>query len=319
MTRQDLLQSLATTIADYRQGEISAPDCAHVDRWIRQFDAAVQEPMLAEMDHVLKQSYLSREYFLSFLRGVARMSRLAGFPGYWQTLRTVLSRLVGSAIPRKHATRAYPVLWRDVQLLEIQKHGASQQERVRLLKEVLSQEHGPKPFYCRGAKGPVLYLDDVLFTGNRIIADLVEWIRTDAPEGADLVVIVIAFYRRGFWYSHKKILRAAADARKTIRIHWLRATEFQDRRRAAVRDGFHPTRVPDLPLAHAYAWQLGEAGFPPGLRLAGSGDQSRLFSSEAGRHFEPQAVYSSLASFGVPVACVFNHLDVRRRLLFFTC
>jgi hypothetical protein len=55
--RQRLLQSIAMKISDYRQGEIAVPTEEHVDRWIRQFEPAVQEPMLAEMDHVLRQSY----------------------------------------------------------------------------------------------------------------------------------------------------------------------------------------------------------------------------------------------------------------------
>ena len=69
--RRHLLESIAATIRDYRQGEIAFPDTDHVDRWIRQFDGPVQEPMLAEMDHLLKNSYLSRERFLVFLRGLA--------------------------------------------------------------------------------------------------------------------------------------------------------------------------------------------------------------------------------------------------------
>ena len=53
--RAELVGSIASTIADYRQGEITTPDADHVERWITQFDAAVQEPMLAELDHVLKR------------------------------------------------------------------------------------------------------------------------------------------------------------------------------------------------------------------------------------------------------------------------
>ena len=57
MTRAALLQQIATTIADYRQGEIPQPSSAHVEQWVNQFDAAVQLPILQEMDHVLKKTY----------------------------------------------------------------------------------------------------------------------------------------------------------------------------------------------------------------------------------------------------------------------
>jgi hypothetical protein len=52
-TRNELLTSIATTIQDYRAGEISKPTPAHVDRWVKQFDVAVQLPLLSELDHVL--------------------------------------------------------------------------------------------------------------------------------------------------------------------------------------------------------------------------------------------------------------------------
>jgi hypothetical protein len=59
-TRSRLLESIAETIADYREEEIQAPTPAHVDMWIQQFDTAVQEPMLAELDHIFKRTYLSK-------------------------------------------------------------------------------------------------------------------------------------------------------------------------------------------------------------------------------------------------------------------
>jgi hypothetical protein len=51
--RANLLKSIAAMIADYRSGEILAPTPEHIDRWIGQFDAAVQVSMLAELAHTL--------------------------------------------------------------------------------------------------------------------------------------------------------------------------------------------------------------------------------------------------------------------------
>ena len=42
--RDDLLASIAATTADYREGDLAAPTPEHVERWINQFDAAVQLP-----------------------------------------------------------------------------------------------------------------------------------------------------------------------------------------------------------------------------------------------------------------------------------
>jgi hypothetical protein len=57
--RNDILASIAETTADYRKGDLDAPNPAHVDCWVNQFDAAVQLPILRETDHVLKKTYFS--------------------------------------------------------------------------------------------------------------------------------------------------------------------------------------------------------------------------------------------------------------------
>jgi hypothetical protein len=54
-TKRELLDTIATTIADYRVGEIERPD---VERWIAQFpDKATHVPMLEELDHLLRATY----------------------------------------------------------------------------------------------------------------------------------------------------------------------------------------------------------------------------------------------------------------------
>ena len=37
MASKKLLESVASTLADYRKGEIEPPDADHVKRWIQQF------------------------------------------------------------------------------------------------------------------------------------------------------------------------------------------------------------------------------------------------------------------------------------------
>ena len=59
--RNNLLASIAQTIQDYRNGSLPQPITDHVERWVQQFDAAVQLPILQEIDHVLKNVYFSKE------------------------------------------------------------------------------------------------------------------------------------------------------------------------------------------------------------------------------------------------------------------
>lgn len=48
--QDDLLASIAEKIVDYREGDLPTPTPQHVERWINQFDAGVQLPILREMD-----------------------------------------------------------------------------------------------------------------------------------------------------------------------------------------------------------------------------------------------------------------------------
>ena len=94
--RDDLLASIASTIKDYRAGEIAEPTPEHVDRWISQFGADVQIPMLRELDYVFKRCYVSKP-----------------------SLQRMLGEIV-SAFPRE--------FWQSANILDTQENGKSQHE-----------------------------------------------------------------------------------------------------------------------------------------------------------------------------------------------
>ena len=155
--RAELLGSIATTIADYRRGEITTPDADHVESWITQFDAAVQDPMLAELDHVLKKTYVTRANVEQFLGVVLTAKELGGDD---------------------------PCdFWRKANLLSIQGAGNSQREMLVLFGSVLQSMCGLDLDDCGSDDGPYIYLDDVVFTGNRIKNDLSAWIQASVPCG----------------------------------------------------------------------------------------------------------------------------------------
>jgi hypothetical protein len=67
---QQMLETTAAIISDYREGEISRPDAAHVQRWLSQFDEAVREALLTELTHVLRRTYVSKISVEKFLAGL---------------------------------------------------------------------------------------------------------------------------------------------------------------------------------------------------------------------------------------------------------
>lgn len=258
--RTALLASIADTIKDYRDGELPQPTPAHVDRWIQQFDADTQLPILREMNHVLKQTYFSLAKVTGFLRGLVQTEKLAG--------------------------QDPCAFWRSVNFLNIQKGGNSQTEMLALFDAVLQEQCGFSVAECGDESAVYLYLDDGLFTGNRIRRDLEAWIATDAPAATSLHIVTIALHSGGQYYANGKIKEAGTAAGKRCAVKWWRAIEIEDRRRYSdTADVLRPTSIPDDAAVRDYVEGM---RYQPTLRQPGNVGGNSLFSSDAGKQLLEQ-------------------------------
>ncbi|CAM8824560.1 hypothetical protein WL28_22775 [Burkholderia ubonensis] len=254
--RDDLLAAVANTISSYRTAEIVVPTPAHVDTWLNQFTPASQLPFLREFAHVIAQRYLSRAGVTTFLEGLAGNAALVGQD---------------------------PVdFWRKANVLQIQANGQSQNEMVALLADVLMRRYGVAGHECGREKNVFIYLDDILFTGNRVATDLEAWIRNAAPNAATLHIVLVAFHTSGQYYLSTNRLKKAVDASgKAIKINYWRAVELENRNAYRDRsDVLWPAVLPGAPEVQQYLPKQGR--FPIELRPPGNQQQS-IFSSEAGR------------------------------------
>ena len=163
--RRNLLTSITNTIKDYRAGEIPEPTPDHVDQWINQFDENVQLPMLRELDHVFKLTYISRDKAFQLLRQIAGNFSCE--------------------------------FWREAHILNIQRNGSSQREIRELFRQILRNRCGHDINYRGSAGGDFVYLDDAIFTGERVIDDLSHWLQNQTVENATLHVMVIAIHELG--------------------------------------------------------------------------------------------------------------------------
>lgn len=152
--RHDLLGLVANTINGYRVGEIATPTPDHVERWVSQFSQTVQIPLLRELSHVLNHTYLSKSMLDTFLSGLVKNEKLTG-----------------------ENSRAF---WSSTNFLDVQNHGHSQDEMLSLFDATLRRECGLKLQDCGAKGGHFVYLDDVMFSGNRVGNDLAKWIVEDA-------------------------------------------------------------------------------------------------------------------------------------------
>ena len=253
--RNDLLASIAATSADYREGDLVAPTPAHVERWVNQFDADVQLPILREMDHVLKQTYFSRKATRSFLARLYQTEKLVGDDPC--------------------------AFWKGTKFLDIQGGGASQKEMLALVSKVLSTKCGFEAADCGTAPHAFAYLDDAIFTGNRVRRDLETWIAKDAPTEAKVHVITIALHSGGQYYANGKIKVAARSAGKNIGFNWWRAIELEDQRvNTNSSDVLRPVAIPDDDPVKEYVEAMNHK---PHLRTAGQVGGKKIFSSDEGR------------------------------------
>ncbi len=287
--RDILLASIVKTTADYRAGEIAPPTPSHVQKWIEQFDSAVQIPILREMDHVLKSTYISQKIMKSFLADMFKNTELVGNDPC--------------------------AFWKCVKFLDIQDRGTSQKEMLALFDELLKENCDFTSANC-GTTSPdtFVYLDDGVFTGNRVRYDLEEWITEEAPEEARVHIITIAEHSGGQNYAHGKIKKAARDAGKKITLEWWQGERLEDERdNIDVSDVLRPTQIPDDPRVKEYAAGIG-IKYPLEFRTLGHVSVNNIFSSDAGR----QVLEDEFLKKGVHIRELCHHLKPNQRPLGYT-
>jgi hypothetical protein len=254
--RTDLLTAIATTIQDYRAGELPQPTPDHVERWIRQFDSSVQLPMLRELDYVLARTYFTKASVSSFFSDLITHKQLAGEDPC--------------------------AFWSVSDIFDIQQNGNSQSEIRGLFGDALNEKCGLQLDCCGGPDGAFIYLDDVLFSGGRIGDDLERWITVEAPEKAKVHVIVITAHRFGEWKCKNRLLAAAKNAGKVIDFLFWAALRIENRNSARDRsEVLWPALIPDDVMLKAYMSE--ETRFPFQPRNPGGQLQHPVFSSEQGR------------------------------------
>jgi hypothetical protein len=171
-------------------------------------------------------------------------------------------------------------------LLALQRAGSGQSEMLAILRSLLGTTPEADADGCAVDPRRFLYLDDVLFTGNRIKEDLIRWVERDAPQSAEVVVAAIAMHVGGRNFAHVQIVAAAKAAGKTIDVKWLCPVLVEDRKAEIDRsDVLRPVSIPDDEPTRRYVRGMREA---PLLRRPGHVGTRGFFSSEAGRHLLEQ-------------------------------
>jgi len=289
-TIEGIAESIVETAGDYRTGDWGGFTTEHVVDWVQQFDNDAHKAILTELDHVLKMTYFSGERVEAFLTGLATNAKLSGDD------------------PEE--------FWAGAGVLDIQLRGNSQSEMLTRFDPVLQQEVGLGLDDCQGTSGTFVYLDDGVFSGNRVRRDLEKWIAETAPEQARVHIIVNALHSNGHYYANDKLRQASHQAQKQIETTWWRAHPIENQR--AKKDESQvlwPAAIPDEEDIQEFVEELKNAGYPPQLRLAGQTPTGNgVFSSEEGRAI----LETEFLRAGVKIRTDCPHLPDNARPLGFT-
>jgi hypothetical protein len=289
-SREQLCAELAEMTLDYRAGELCAATPEHVEFWLDQFDEAepVKTEFLSELTHVLKQTYFSKAQAMKFLAELVESEKFTG--------------------------DAPKTFWSSVSVLNIQQGGHSQTEFRALLEELVDAELGVNLAGPDNATQPFIYLDDALFSGNRVVWDIRKWLPITPPKFS-LRIVVCALHSGGAFRAKKDLMEDFRKAGKQVDLVFWRAIRFDNKSNAgAACDVLRLRALPPDPASAAYVASFGDNKPPAWLRPAYQSSTSKLYSSEATRDLLERVFWKA----GLKVRAMCPQLKITHRPLGYT-
>lgn len=197
---QELLESISSMIIDYADGEFGKLDENHVLRWVNQFQEEDRQIVLEETNRLLKKTYITKESFEKFI-----------------------SNLI---VSEKFSSSNQSEFWSQISLCDIQINGNSQKELNSLVKKNVLEQFGFEP-KINAISQHYIYLDDFVFSGNRIVSDLRTWITCNAPQKCHVSVVLMGWYQGGIWYVQNKLKEIAKQSNKDISFKYWSIEELR--------------------------------------------------------------------------------------------
>lgn len=254
-TKSVLCEQLAQTISDYRTGAIKRPDAAHVDRWVSQFDLSVQTILLQELNHVLQHTYFPKRDLESYL------------------LSLLQDKTFSEGDPKN--------FWSQAHIFNIQENGSSQKELREVLISLGNRQFGPG--WNQPAIPPkyFVYLDDIVFSGHRIMNDLKSWMQKNTPNAGSIKIVVMAAHE-GNWDLCRQLKEEATALGKNLNFEIHASRKYENRKAYRNQsDVLWPVNLPNTPEMKAYMEKYQTYQYIG--RTPQTVFSSKVFSSEAGR------------------------------------
>jgi len=280
MTEQSILiQQLISIVGDYKSGKIAPFDEAHVNRWLSQFPAESQLPLLSELNHVLNRTYLRKSEISNFFKDQLITPNV----------------LTG--------------IFLNTSLLDIQGGGNSQRDCIEMFNADLHAATAKFVTINSENAEHYLYLDDVIFSGQRMRTDIANWLNTSAPQKCSLYIVTHTMHRLSLWFSENFIKDKITTSRKQITLKFIYKELIEDR--------LFYTYSSDVLRPVANNWNVAITNYisgltkPPIYRQPGSVGGKAFFSSDQGR----QLLENEFLAAGAHIREICKHFSVNHRPL----
>ena len=178
MNQTILRQAIANIISGYAGNRFGTYDQAHVERWINQFEEDERQLVLEETLHILKSQYITEERFVELVKD------------------TIHEQSIHGGNPT--------AFWSEASLLQIQLNGNSQIELNDIFCTVLEETHHVSNIINKTSSN-YFYVDDFIFSGNRLYNDLRQWFNDEQPQDCNLYVVTIGSYSSGQYATECKL------------------------------------------------------------------------------------------------------------------
>jgi hypothetical protein len=197
--------------------------------------------------------------------------------------RQVVREFAEAWIVRRDLVGSDPrAFWSRVNFLRIQQNGESQAVMVEIFDEALQERLGLSVAACGSEDGPYVYLDDVIFSGNRVATDLTRWVTDTAPPRGVINVLAIVSHALGRFEAERRIGEHSRSVGKRLEVSFWEDASFENRlARRDLSEVLWPSDLPDDPEVKEYVAH--EQRFPFQPRAEGGVLYREIFSSEEGR------------------------------------
>lgn len=204
----EIAEKIVEIIKDFEGDGSATMNVEHVLRWVNQFEPNDKEFLLTELEHILKQTYFSKEKILKCM--FDNVSLLASSKGY----KNEVSFLVNTIY------------------ISTQGKEKSQTEILNLFYDALPKKYGIKKQHLGSvSKKNVIYFDDVLATGKTTLKDLTTWLNNTSQDNKkyfellkvgrfDLIIFTLCCHQWGKANLEYQIKREfGEEVRKKIKFY----------------------------------------------------------------------------------------------------